>query len=130
MTKDESLGTFEAILKGRPPQIRAVAVALRGLIRELHPEAFETPRNGERCTTYGVGPRKMTQAYAHIMPLKDSVNLGLYHGAVLPDPKGLLSGTGKGSRHAKLRSLQDVSAPAIRALLRAALAERKRMPRT
>jgi hypothetical protein len=126
MTTDERLGTFDSVLKGSPPGIRALAIALRKRILGLHPGAFETPRNGERCTTYGVGPRKKTQAYAHIMPLRDCVNLGLYHGAVLSDPKGLLSGTGKGSRHAKMRSLGDVSSPATAALIRAAIAGRRR----
>ncbi len=102
-----------------------MACALRALIESLHADSFETPRNGERCTTYGIGPKKMTQAYAHIMPLKTSVNLGLYHGTSLPDPAGLLEGTGKSSRHVKITDLETVRSPAIRALLLAAIRERR-----
>jgi hypothetical protein len=122
MTTDERLGIFDLVLKGRPPGIRAMAIALRKRILGLHPGTFETPRNGERCTTYGVGPRKKTQAYAHIMPRRDSVNLGLYRGAVLSDPKGLLCGMGRRSRHANMRSPGDVSSPATAALIGAAIA--------
>ncbi len=126
MTTDERLGTFEAILQGHTPEVAAVARALRKRIAALHPGAVETPRDGEGCTTYGVGPRKLTEAYAHIAPHTDSVNLGLYHGTELPDPQGLLAGTGKRSRHAKLRTLADVRSPAVTALIRAAVAERMR----
>jgi hypothetical protein len=124
MRTDEQLGSFEAILKPHPKQIQEIARALRALIETLHPDAVETPRNGERCTTYGVGPRKMTEAYAHIMPLKSSVNLGFYHGIALRDPAGLLSGTGKSARHVKITDIAEVRSPAIRALLLAAIKER------
>jgi hypothetical protein len=122
---DTGLGTFDAILKGHSPEIREIAHALRRLVARIHPTSVETPRNGEGCTTYGIGPRKMTQAFANIMPFKDHVNLGFYHGAALADPNGLLEGTGKGARHVKLRAIQDVSSPAVKALIEASLAERR-----
>jgi hypothetical protein len=46
-------------------------------------------------------------------------------GAELPDPAGLLEGTGKKLRHAKVRSVEDAERPEIRALIERALAERK-----
>lgn len=119
------LGSFDSILESRPAEIRDIARALRTLIEALHPDSYETPRNGERCTTYGIGPKKMTEAYAHIMPLKSSVNLGFYHGTKLPDPRGLLEGTGKSARHVKVLDLKSVSCPAIKALLLASIKERK-----
>ena len=125
MKTDEQLGSFEAILKPHSRTVHEIARALRALIETLHPDAVETPRNGERCTTYGVGPRKMTEAYAYIMPLKSSVNLGFYHGIALPDPNGLLSGTGKSARHAKITDITEVRMPAIKALLSAAIIARK-----
>jgi hypothetical protein len=75
MKTDDRLGDFDAILRGHTKEVREIACALRALIEALHPEAIETPRVGERCATYGVGPKKMTEAYAHIWPLKSSVNL-------------------------------------------------------
>jgi hypothetical protein len=125
MNTDIRLGSFEAILESRPLEIKRIAFALRTLIESLHPDSHETPRNGERCTTYGIGPKKMTEAYAHIMPLKSSVNLSFYHGTELPDPRGLLEGTGKSARHVKILDLKTVSSPAIKALLLAAIKERK-----
>ncbi len=124
MTTDERLGTFEGILKPHVSEIQAIARALRTLMETVHPESVETPRIGEKCTTYGVGPRKMTEAYAHIMPLTASVNLGFYHGIALPDPAGLLEGTGKAARHAKVRTMAEARSPAVKALIKAAVKER------
>ena len=71
------------------------------------------------------GPKKMTDGYAYIMPMRGYVNLGFYQGALLADPQRLLEGTGKGLRHAKIRSLAEANRPAVRALVSAALARRR-----
>jgi hypothetical protein len=42
------------------------------------------------------------------------------YGADLPDPEGLLEGGGKLLRHIKVRSLDDLQRPTIRALIEAA----------
>ncbi|MBM4427570.1 MAG: DUF1801 domain-containing protein [Chloroflexi bacterium] len=67
----------------------------------------------------------MSEEYVYIMPLKDSVNLGFFHGANLNDPKGLLEGTGAKMRHVKIRLLTDIKNAEITALIRAAIRERK-----
>jgi hypothetical protein len=48
------------------------------------------------------------------------VNLGFTTGAHVPDPDGLLEGTGKNLRHVKVRSREDLS-PALARLLRRAV---------
>ena len=59
----------------------------------------ETVRLGDNAATYGVGPKKMTDGYAYIMPMRGYINLGFYQGAVLADPERLLAvGTGTGLR--------------------------------
>ena len=52
------------------------------------------------------------------------VNLQLADGAVLPDPDGLIEGTGKRIRHVKVRSVDAASAPALVLIVRAQLAAR------
>ncbi len=86
---------------------------------------MEVVRLGDGAATYGVGPRKMKEGYAYIMPHKNWVNLGFYQGAVLADPAGIMEGTGKKLRHVKVRSVEDAGRPEIRALVVAALAERR-----
>ena len=119
------LGTFDDLLQMTEQPLRPVAEALRALIFDVHPEACEVVRLGDRAATYGVGPRKMIDGYAYVLPHRAWVNLGFLQGAGLPDPEGLLTGTGARLRHVKVRSLEDAARPALRLLIDAALAERK-----
>lgn len=50
------------------------------------------------------------------------MNLGFNKGATLPDPAGLLKGTGTSVRHVTLKSLDDLKRPEICAYLRTARA--------
>jgi hypothetical protein len=117
--------TFEELLDGVEPDLAAIAWRLRAMIREVDPGAVETVRLGDNAATFGVGPRKMTDGYAYIMPQREYVNLGFYQGATLADPARLLEGTGKRLRHVKVRSLADADRPEVRALAAAALAQRR-----
>jgi hypothetical protein len=82
-------------------------------------------RLGDRAATYGLGPKKMSEGYAYILPHTRWVNLGFYKGAELDDPRGLLEGTGAKMRHVKVRSVDEAGKPAVRALIEAALKERQ-----
>jgi hypothetical protein len=53
---------------------------------------------------------------------KGHVELGFIHGSSLPDPKGLLQGSGKAKRHIEIRSLSCTRLASIRALIHAAVA--------
>src|SRR5262245_30834371 len=119
-------GTFDELLADVEPDLAAIARRLRAMIRDVDVNAVETVRLGDNASTYGVGPKKMTDGYAYIMPMRGYINLGFYQGAVLADPERLLEGTGKGLRHVKLRSLAEAGRPAVRALIAAAVAQRRR----
>ena len=118
-------GTFAELLAGVEPDLAAIARRLRTMIRDVDANVVETVRLGDHAATFGVGPKKMTDGYAYIMPMRGYVNLGFYQGAVLADPKQLLEGTGKGLRHVKIRTLAEADRPAVRALVAAALARRR-----
>jgi hypothetical protein len=49
-------------------------------------------------------------------------------GAALPDPEGLLEGTGKSVRHVKVRTVADVKRPALKKLIVEAAKLNKRKP--
>lgn len=119
-------GTFRDILAAAAPQMRPVCAALRALIAGEHGGYVEIvwPRMG--IASFGVGPKKMSEHYAYIAPEGGHVNLGFYHGTALADPMGLLEGTGKKLRHIKIRDACAVANPAVAALLRRAIADRKR----
>jgi hypothetical protein len=61
-----------------------------------------------------------------IMPLKAAVNFGLPRGAELPDPDGLLEGTGKRARHVKVANVAQAGAHGLRALLKASIGQLQR----
>ena len=119
------IGTFDDLLDATDEGLRPILHALRQTIRDVHPETCEVVRLGDGAANYGVGPRKMLDGYAYLMPQRAWVNLGFYQGVALPDPERLLDGTGAKMRHVKVRSLYDARRPALRALVAAALAERR-----
>ena len=53
------------------------------------------------------------------------VNVGFYRGAELPDPAGLLQGTGKRMRHVKLRPGEAIDEHALEQLIEAAYRDMK-----
>ena len=67
----------------------------------------------------------MSEHFCYIGAFKEHVNLGFYYGTKLPDPQGLLEGTGRSLRHIKVKSPDAADQPAVRALLQASLEERK-----
>ena len=64
-------------------------------------------------------------AFAYTSVHAAHVNLGLYRGAELPDPAGLLQGSGKRMRHVKLPAGEDVDEEALEALIQAAYEDMK-----
>lgn len=119
------LGQFDDLVRLSSEPLKPVVQRLRALIREIHPEACEVVRLGDRAATYGCGPRKMIDGYAYILPYRSWVNLGFYRGTSLTDPEKLLEGTGARMRHVKIRTVEDVERPGVRGLVREACAERR-----
>lgn len=126
MATDETDGTFEDILAIARPELRMVCKALRLQITSLHRGFIEVVWPKQRIASFGVGPKKMTEHYAYIGVHNSHVNLGFYHGASLPDPRDILEGTGKKLRHVKVCDISSINSPSVVALLRAAIADRKR----
>ena len=110
-------GTFEDVIAGVSPEIQAIAHGLRTLLADVMPNITEVPWAHQKTVGYGVGAKKMSEHFCYLAPQKDYVNLGFNYGAHLPDPDGLLEGTGRLMRHIKIRSLTDVERPAIRQLI-------------
>ena len=119
------IGTFEDLLEITEEGLRPIVTALREVILEVDPDSCEVVRLGDRAATYGVGPRKMIDGYAYILPHKRWVNLGFYQGAELADPEGLLEGTGAKMRHLKVRSVYEARQATVRALVVGAMERRK-----
>ena len=126
MAINETHGTFDDILAMATPRLRPVCQSLRNQITSLHEAAIEVVWPKHKIASFGTGPKKMSEHYAYIAVQDSYVNLGFYYGASLTDPSGLLEGTGKKLRHVKVRDVSSSKNPALTALLRAAIADRKR----
>lgn len=125
MYVDESRGTFEDIIRISEPAAAEIALSLRRLIQDLFPDIMEISRPAEQHADYGVGAGKMVDVIVYICPVKAYVRLGFYYGESLPDPAGLLIGTGKRLRHIKPNAMLDVPRQEVQELLIAAFSERK-----
>jgi hypothetical protein len=125
MTNNPTHGTFPEFVDSLEPDPARICVALREVIRTLHPDFVEIVWPRQKIASYGIGPRKMSEHYAYIAPHKEHVNLGFYYGSSLADPGGRLMGTGKHLRHVRIRHVEDVDSGAIRNLLAEAISEQK-----
>ena len=92
---------------------------LSGVILALLPEA--TISMDEENLGFGLGTGYKGLIFT-VAPHTSHVTLGVAGGASLPDPNGLLEGTGKVHRHVKLRGVADVDRPELRALMESAIA--------
>lgn len=117
---------FDLILEGAHDEVATLARAARSLLHDVHPEVVEVVWPRQRSAGFGVGPKKYTEHYCHIIPYRNHVNLGFNYGRTLPDPGGLLQGTGRCIRHIRLDHLDQVDSPDLRTLVLQAVAERRR----
>jgi hypothetical protein len=116
------------LLQPHSQPIRDVFAALRALAHEVMPDATEQVDLPDRLTAFGFGPAggvRMRGLAVALIPHTAHVNVQLADGAELPDPDGIVEGTGKRIRHVKCRTLDDVARPALRALLADQAARRR-----
>jgi hypothetical protein len=112
-------GGVEAWLNGQPGPLRSIVRPWFELMRQCGPDVRELMHDG--CPTACVGDA----GFGYVNSFKAHAAVGFFRGAVLPDPSGLLEGTGKLGRHVKLSPGAAVNAPALEALIRAAYREIK-----
>ena len=107
-------------LTGRDGAVRSLALASRDLVLEIFPDAVETAEGNEFGYGFDSGYKGLVFT---ISLVREGVNLGVFGGASLDDPTGLLEGTGKVHRHVKIRTEADLSTD-LRELLSRAFAKR------
>ncbi|HEY7590356.1 MAG TPA: hypothetical protein VH723_05140, partial [Candidatus Limnocylindrales bacterium] len=100
---------------------RAVEREVRAALPGAHVE-FD-PGNG--LLAIGTSSKMRDLLFA-IIPHGAHVNLQLADGVDLPNPKGLIEGTGKRIRHVKVRSPEGAASADVRAIVRAQVGHRSR----
>jgi hypothetical protein len=78
------------------PEIQAVLSSLRALVKEAVPDVVESFKWNIPCY-------ELRGVFIALIAHRDHVNLEFHKGVSLPDPDGLLEGTGKRLRHIKIK---------------------------
>ena len=60
----------------------------------------------QKTAGFGVGPRKRCDQYICLSAYQRHLNFGFYYAAELPDPDGLLNGTGKRMRSVRIKAVE------------------------
>jgi len=101
-------------VKDGNPELRKVVRALRGFVRKIVPGTRET------VNSWGVPTFEKKAPFCFFMVGKNHVTFRFHLGASLPDPEGLLEGTGKNMRHVKLHTMEDLEQKGLKNLVQAA----------
>jgi hypothetical protein len=113
----------DRLLAEHSPEMQAIERALRATIRGEVPDAVEQVDFGNKLIAFGRSMKMRGLLFA-IIAHRTWVNLQLADGAELPDPDGVVEGTGRRIRHVKIRSVADASSQPVLDLIRAQLAAR------
>jgi hypothetical protein len=113
----------ERLLSEHSPDLQAIERALRATIRREFPDAIEQVDFGNKVIAFGRS-MKIRGLLFGIIAHQSWINLQLADGVDLPDPAGIIEGTGKRIRHIKIRSVDAASSEPVVAAIRAQLAAR------
>jgi hypothetical protein len=110
---------------------QALIRAVRSALRRRLPKAFELVYDNYNFFVIGYGPtERPSDAVLSIAAGASGVGLCFLHGARLPDPAGILLGSGRKTRFVRLSTAATLKQPAVRALIDAAIARGKAFPTT
>jgi hypothetical protein len=125
MPMKESKADFDKLISQYGPEIRALVKKTRALVFDVLPDANEKTIFGWSNTWYGASEKTMDAVFT-ISPMKAYVQLFFLRGTELADPDELLEGTGKKLRHVKIRDAAELKRPALRRLMKRAVAHGKK----
>ena len=112
---------LDKLLETYPADVQEITLITRQMIGSTIPNLVEMVDQSARVIGYGFGPTYKDMICTIILS-KGGVKLGIVGGAALPDPKGLLEGTGKRHRYVVIAKPSDVEKPGLKALLKAGVA--------
>jgi hypothetical protein len=102
---------IDAWMKAHAGEMGDIAHEWFEVMRKCGDEVRELLHDGCPVACLGDAP------FGYVNVFTSHVNVGFFHGAALPDPAGLLQGTGKFMRHVKLRPGNEFDDVALRRLI-------------
>ena len=107
--------------------VRRVAIAALAKMRDRLPGAIELVYDNYNALAIGFGPgERASEVIFSIALYPRWVTLFFLRGAALEDADGILKGSGNQVRHIVLESAATLDKPAVRRLMKSALAQAKR----
>ena len=100
--------TPEEFLAKFPPDIQALANALRSLVKKALPGVQEAVRIGWGLIGYRAVEGKRSAYFALVYPTESHVVLGFEHGIHMADPASILEGDGRQLRYITVRRPDDI----------------------
>jgi hypothetical protein len=123
----EPLPEYLKFLSPYGPRVIELALATRTLVLEEAHGAHELIYDAYNAVASGYSfTGRPSDACLHIAVYARWVNLGFNFGSQLPDPEGLLRGSGQWTRHIRIAETEDLRNPAVRSLVRSAVARAER----
>src|SRR5688572_11867199 len=114
---------LDEIIARLPPEMATLTTAVLAKMRARLPGATELVYDKQRSLVIGFCPDDRASHVIHsIATYSKWINLYFFEGDNLPDPEGLLQGSGVAVRHIRITDAKDLDRPAVKALLAAALA--------
>ena len=105
------------LIEQQQPAIQTLTEALRQRIGAIQPNLSQ-----DASLKLGVIYFRHNRVVCALSPHKAHVNLHFYKGKEIPDPQGILQGSGKVLRHIQYRKVEDIDDDILAQYVRAAYA--------
>lgn len=113
-------GMLLGCLEPYGPAITRLHLATRARVLAVAPDANELIYDAYNAVTCAYGfTLALGGSFCHVAAYPKHVNLGFGRGAELPDPEGLLAGSGKRIRHVRIGCEADLDRDGLTDLIRA-----------
>lgn len=131
MPAETAVAQLGAFISRFSPDIAAQARAMLKTLRTRLPGAVEMVYDNHYALVIGFCPvERASEVILSLAVYPDHISLCFFAGDRLPDPDKLLEGSGKIARHIRLGGPEVLDKPAVKALIKAAIADSLPLDRT
>ena len=107
-----------AIIDARPPEIAKLTKAVLAKVRERLPGSVEMLYDKKNALVIGFcSAERASNVINSIAAYSKWINLYFFEGDTLPDPEGLLQGSGSMVRNIRVTDAAELDRPAVKALM-------------
>jgi hypothetical protein len=127
MAAESAAAQLDAFIARYSPEIAAQTRVMLKTLRARLPGAVEMVYDNYYALVIGFCPvEQAAEVIVSLAVYPGHINLCFFAGDRLPDPERLLKGSGKIARHIRLDGPESLDRPAVKALIKAAVANASR----